>query len=124
MWSVLPHSICSANRSQIWYDLYAQNDLILRPILFGTVGLHGGSIGDLHMIQSPQYHNWVANSTGNVTSFFLRKDLIDTPRDVIFYNLDLNSVSSSSNAAKNTDGVRLILSSAPQKSLPIGLLTH
>lgn len=72
---------------QVWYDLYAQNDLILRPILFGTIGLHGGSIGDLNFIQSPEYFNFVANSS-----------------DVIFYNLNMSAMSQSKNAAKNTDG--------------------
>ena len=72
---------------QVWYDLYAQNDLILRPILFGTIGLHGGSVGDLNFIQSPEYFNFVANSS-----------------DVIFYNLRMSAVSQSNNIAKNTDG--------------------
>lgn len=72
---------------QVWYDLYAQNDLILRPILFGTIGLHGGSIGGLHFTQSPQYFNFVANSS-----------------DVVYYNLNMTAASYSNNTAKNTDG--------------------
>jgi galacturan 1,4-alpha-galacturonidase len=78
---------------QVWYDLYAQNDLILRPVLFGTIGLHGGSIGDLHFIQSPEYFNFVANST-----------------DVVFYNLNLTAASHSNNTAKNTDGTSFLIS--------------
>src|SRR5579871_2557234 len=80
---------------QVWYDLYAQNNLILRPILFGTIGLRGGSIGNLNFIQSPQYFNFVANSS-----------------DVIFYNLKMSAASKSKNVAKNTDGwdtVRLFI---------------
>ena len=40
---------------QIWYDLYAKNEYILRPILFGTVGLHGGIISELRLRYSPQW---------------------------------------------------------------------
>jgi len=72
---------------QAWYDLYAQNNLILRPILFGTIGLHGGSIADLNLRYSPQWYNLVANST-----------------DVIFSNITISGYSSSKNVAKNTDG--------------------
>ena len=72
---------------QIWYDLYASNIYILRPVLFGTVGLHGGSISDLNLIYSPEYYNWVANST-----------------DVVFSNVFITGFSKSTNVAKNTDG--------------------
>ena len=72
---------------QIWYDLYAVNIYILRPILFGTVGLHGGSIADLYLRYSPQYYNWVANST-----------------DVVFQDINISGYSKSAALAKNTDG--------------------
>ena len=72
---------------QVWYDLYAQNIYILRPVLFGTVGLHGGSIANLNLRYSPQYYNWVANST-----------------DVVFSNISISGLSQSNNTAKNTDG--------------------
>ena len=72
---------------QVWYDLYAQNNLILRPILFGTIGLHGGFIGDLNLVYSPQYYNLVANSS-----------------DVVFSNIFVTGYSKSNNTAKNTDG--------------------
>ena len=72
---------------QIWYDLYAEDIYILRPILFGTIGLHGGSISNLKFRYSPQYYNFVANST-----------------DVIFSDIDISGFSGSKNVAKNTDG--------------------
>jgi galacturan 1,4-alpha-galacturonidase len=72
---------------QVWYDLYASNALILRPILFGTIGLKGGSISDLNLRYSPQYYNFVANSS-----------------DVIFSNITISGYSKSKNTAKNTDG--------------------
>ena len=72
---------------QIWYDLYASNIYILRPILFGTIGLKGGSISDLNLLFSPQYYNFVANSS-----------------DVVFSNISISGASVSANVAKNTDG--------------------
>jgi galacturan 1,4-alpha-galacturonidase len=72
---------------QVWYDLYAKDIYILRPILFGTIGLHGGRIEDLKFRYSPQWYNLVANST-----------------DVVFSNIDIEGGSVSKNLAKNTDG--------------------
>ncbi|KAK4543344.1 Exopolygalacturonase X-1 [Oleoguttula mirabilis] len=72
---------------QIWYDLYAANIYILRPVLFGTVGLNSGSISDLYFRYSPQYYNWVANST-----------------DVVFQDINISGFTQSNNTAKNTDG--------------------
>lgn len=72
---------------QAWYDLYAKDIYILRPILFGTIGLQGGSIEDLKLRYSPQWYNLVANSS-----------------DVVFSNIDIAGGSVSKNPAKNTDG--------------------
>lgn len=72
---------------QVWYDLYASDIYILRPILFGTIGLHGGSISNLNLRYSPQYYNFVANSS-----------------DVVFSDITISGYSASSNVAKNTDG--------------------
>ncbi|KAK3309730.1 polygalacturonase precursor [Chaetomium strumarium] len=72
---------------QVWYDLYAADIYILRPILFGTIGLKGGVISDLNLRYSPQWYNLVANSSG-----------------VIFDNINIAGGSKSSNPAKNTDG--------------------
>ncbi|KAF1930471.1 glycoside hydrolase family 28 protein [Didymella exigua CBS 183.55] len=72
---------------QVWYDLYAKNIYILRPILFGVIGLKGGSIEDLKLRYSPQWYNLIANST-----------------DVVYSNIDIFGGSTSSNVAKNTDG--------------------
>ncbi|KAL2007439.1 hypothetical protein VTN00DRAFT_8877 [Thermoascus crustaceus] len=72
---------------QVWYDLYAKDKLILRPILMGIIGLHGGTIGPLKLRYSPQWYHLVANSS-----------------DVLFDGIDISGYSSSSNEAKNTDG--------------------
>jgi galacturan 1,4-alpha-galacturonidase len=72
---------------QVWYDLYAEDPLILRPILFGVIGLHGGTIGPLKLRYSPQWYQLVANSS-----------------DVLFDGIDISGYSKSENEAKNTDG--------------------
>ncbi|KAF2138356.1 glycoside hydrolase family 28 protein, partial [Aplosporella prunicola CBS 121167] len=72
---------------QVWYDLYAEDIYILRPILFGTIGLKGGSISDLKLRYSPQWYNLVVNSS-----------------DVVFTNIDIAGDSNNDNPAKNTDG--------------------
>jgi polygalacturonase len=78
---------------QAWYDLYASDPYTLRPILFGTIDLHGGTIEDINLRYSPQWYNLVANST-----------------DVVFSNITISGESVSSNTAKNTDGcVRSLL---------------
>ncbi|KAE8146771.1 putative exopolygalacturonase X [Aspergillus avenaceus] len=72
---------------QVWYDLFAEDKLILRPILVGIIGLHGGTIGPLKLRYSPQWYQLVANSS-----------------DVLFDGIDVWGYSSSENEAKNTDG--------------------
>ena len=72
---------------QAWYDLYARDIYILRPVLFGTIGLRGGSVSHLSLVDSPQYYNFVANSS-----------------DVLLSNIAISGASRSNNTAKNTDG--------------------
>lgn len=72
---------------QAWYDLYAQNIYILRPILIGIVGLKSSTIGPLTLRYSPQYYHWVVNSS-----------------NVLFTGIDIRGDSTSRNPAKNTDG--------------------
>ncbi|OQE25782.1 hypothetical protein PENFLA_c008G02271 [Penicillium flavigenum] len=72
---------------QVWYDLYAEDPLILRPILVGIIGLNGGTIGPLNLRYSPQWYQFVANSS-----------------NVLFDGINISGYSSSENEAKNTDG--------------------
>lgn len=72
---------------QVWYDLYAEDALILRPILVGIIGLNGGTIGPLKLRYSPQWYHFVANSS-----------------NVLFEGIDISGYSTSKNTAKNTDG--------------------
>jgi galacturan 1,4-alpha-galacturonidase len=72
---------------QVWYDLYAKDIYILRPILFGVTGIKQGSISNLVLRYSPQYYNWVSNSSS-----------------VTFDNINIAGGSQSKSPAKNTDG--------------------
>ncbi|CAE7030548.1 Exopolygalacturonase [Pyrenophora teres f. teres] len=72
---------------QAWYDLYAKDIYILRPILFGLIGAENAKISDLKFRYSPQWYTLVANSS-----------------NVVFSNIDIFGDSTSKNPAKNTDG--------------------
>lgn len=74
-------------QGQAWYDLYAENIYIYRPIILGVVGLHNGTIRDLNLRYSPQYYQFIANST-----------------NVVFDNMTISGGSNNGNPAKNTDG--------------------
>ncbi|KAJ5887750.1 exopolygalacturonase X [Penicillium taxi] len=79
---------------QVWYDLYAEDALILRPILVGIIGLNGGTIGPLKLRYSPQWYQIVANSS-----------------NLLFEGIDISGYSTSNHTAKNTDGWDLYRSS-------------
>lgn len=70
---------------QVWYDLFAKDIYILRPILLAIVGLDSGSVSDLKMRYSPQWYNVIINST-----------------DVVYDNIDIAGGSTSGNKASNT----------------------
>ncbi|KAM0326697.1 hypothetical protein ACHAQA_006568 [Verticillium albo-atrum] len=72
---------------QVWWDAFAANSSILRPILFVLDGLHGGSVTGLNMRNPPNWFNLIANSS-----------------DIIVSDIDLKVKSISKNIAKNTDG--------------------
>lgn len=72
---------------QAWYDLYAKDIYTLRPVLVGIDGLKNSILTDLNLRYSPQYYNFIANST-----------------NVVYDNINILGGSSSENLAKNTDG--------------------
>ncbi|KAL2813358.1 Exopolygalacturonase X-2 [Aspergillus granulosus] len=72
---------------QTWYDEYAINGTITRPILFITDGWHGGSITGLKLRHSPNWHNLIANSS-----------------DLLISDMDIFSRSFSDAWASNLDG--------------------
>lgn len=72
---------------QAWWDAYASNKALKRPVLFAVVGLQGGSVSGIKQRNAPFWHNIVANSS-----------------DVVYSGLDLFSTSNNGNFEKNTDG--------------------
>jgi len=72
---------------QAWYDLYAANSSTLRPVMFGILGLHNSRFGPLNLLNSPEYYHFVANSSG-----------------IVFDSININTYSTSSHGAANTDG--------------------
>ena len=61
------------------------NTSLARPILFGIMGLKGGSVANINMINPPNWFQFVANSS-----------------DLIFDNLNLTAKSLTKNPAKNS----------------------
>ncbi|KAK3705893.1 hypothetical protein LTR37_013046 [Vermiconidia calcicola] len=65
------------DNGQLWYDLYAKDIYTLRPILFGIIGLDGGSVSNLRLRYSPQWFvslqyshsNTVVNNGDDCVSF-------------------------------------------------------
>ena len=78
---------------QPWWDLFYTNKTVKRPILFATVGLHGGSVSDLSLNNSPFWTNIVANSS-----------------DVVFTDIKIRAISHTFSFEKNTDGWDIIQS--------------
>ncbi|KAI9648536.1 hypothetical protein NHQ30_003171 [Ciborinia camelliae] len=72
---------------QVWYDLYAEDIYTLRPVLFGIDGLKDSILTDINLRYSPQYYNFIANSS-----------------NVIYNNITILGGSTSTHLAKNTDG--------------------
>ncbi|KAM0813002.1 putative exopolygalacturonase X [Seiridium cardinale] len=71
---------------QAWWEAFASNASLLRPILFVTDGLESGSITGLNLVNSPNWFNLIANTT-----------------DVLISDITIN-VHAVDVAAKNTDG--------------------
>ncbi|CAO2652054.1 Nn.00g003370.m01.CDS01 [Neocucurbitaria sp. VM-36] len=72
---------------QPWWEAYAKNKTVKRPILFTIDGITGGSVSDIRLYNSPMWHNFIANST-----------------NVVYSNLDIFSTSNNEYFEKNTDG--------------------
>ncbi|KAG6000334.1 hypothetical protein E4U21_005564 [Claviceps maximensis] len=72
---------------QVWYDAFAKDSMIRRPVLFVLDGLRGGSVTGLKMQNPPFWFNLIANSS-----------------DVLVSDIQLAVKSTSNHIAKNTDG--------------------
>lgn len=72
---------------QKWWDWYPEHKKDRRPVLLMTDDMHGGTISDISLNNSPMWTNFVANST-----------------DVTFTNISIWAVSNNEFFEKNTDG--------------------
>ncbi|KAG5939101.1 hypothetical protein E4U59_003315 [Claviceps monticola] len=72
---------------QAWYDAFAKNSMLQRPVLFVLDGLKGGSVTGLKMQNPPFWFNLIANSS-----------------DILVSDVNLTVKSTSNSTAKNTDG--------------------
>jgi galacturan 1,4-alpha-galacturonidase len=72
---------------QIWWDTFVTNATLLRPIILTVFQAKNVLIENIHMINSPEWHN-----------------LVNEGQNIVYNNINLNSVSTSANQASNTDG--------------------
>ncbi|KAI0476390.1 polygalacturonase [Xylariaceae sp. FL0804] len=73
---------------QVWWEAFAANDSLLRPVSLTLDGLHGGTVSGLRMVKPPSWFNFIANSS-----------------DVIVSDMDLVARSSDADVpVKNSDG--------------------
>jgi galacturan 1,4-alpha-galacturonidase len=70
---------------QVWYDLFAKNSTIARPVLFAMVGMHHASMSNINMINPPNWFNWISDSS-----------------DLIISDVALTAQSSNQNPVKNS----------------------
>ncbi|KAG7451641.1 glycoside hydrolase family 28 protein [Guyanagaster necrorhizus] len=72
---------------QAWYDAFASNSSLLRPIILTVYQAKNALVEDIHMVNSPMWFNLVYESN-NVT----------------YSNINITAVSTSKNTIANTDG--------------------
>lgn len=70
---------------QIWWDRMVTNTSLARPILLGIMGLKGGSVSNIKLINPPNWFQFVANSS-----------------DLIFDSMNLTAASITANLPKNS----------------------
>ncbi|GFZ44874.1 Exopolygalacturonase [Saitozyma sp. JCM 24511] len=80
---------------QAWYDAFATNPAVIRPVLVGIDGLKNSIISNINLRYSPSWYHVVANAT-----------------NVVFDTMTISGKSTSKNIAKNTDGWDTFRSSA------------
>jgi galacturan 1,4-alpha-galacturonidase len=70
---------------QTWYDLFAKNSTIARPLLFVQLGMQHASMSNIHMKNPPNWFNFISNSS-----------------DIIVSNMTLTAYTTNSNPVKNS----------------------
>ncbi|QSZ31235.1 hypothetical protein DSL72_000798 [Monilinia vaccinii-corymbosi] len=79
---------------QPWWDAFAKDKSLGRPILFVMNGVNGGSMSNLNMKSPPDWFNFITGS-----------------QDVLVSGMTLTAVTNNSNPVKNSDGWDTYLSS-------------
>ncbi|KAI0087084.1 glycoside hydrolase family 28 protein [Irpex rosettiformis] len=74
-------------QGQAWYDAFAKNSSLTRPILLTIYQANNVTVENIHMINSPEWVN-----------------LVNEGENVTYKNITISAVSTSKNQAKNTDG--------------------
>ncbi|TFK44960.1 glycoside hydrolase family 28 protein [Crucibulum laeve] len=72
---------------QPWYDAFAGNSTLLRPIILTVFQATDVLIENINMINSPEWHN-----------------LVNEGKNVVYNKINIHAVSNSSHFASNTDG--------------------
>lgn len=72
---------------QVWYDAFATNSTLLRPILLTIYQATDVAIKNITMINSPEWFNFVNEG-----------------KNVVYDGVNISALSTSNNLAKNTDG--------------------
>ncbi|PSR73357.1 hypothetical protein PHLCEN_2v10792 [Hermanssonia centrifuga] len=74
-------------QGQAWYDAFAKNSSLARPITLTLYQAKNVTVENLHMINSPEWVN-----------------LVNEGEQIVYRNLNISAVSTSENGAANTDG--------------------
>ncbi|PFH52184.1 glycoside hydrolase family 28 protein [Amanita thiersii Skay4041] len=72
---------------QVWWDTFATNSSLLRPITLTIFQATNVRVENIQMINGPEWHN-----------------LINEGQNILYNNISIHAVSSSSHFAANTDG--------------------
>ncbi|KAG4414921.1 hypothetical protein IFR04_011944 [Cadophora malorum] len=72
---------------QVWYDLFAKNSTIQRPLLFATIGMHHASMSHINIKNPPNWFDFISESS-----------------DIIISDMFLSATSNNTNPVKNSDG--------------------
>ncbi|KAF9478122.1 glycoside hydrolase family 28 protein [Pholiota conissans] len=72
---------------QLWWDTFASNSSLLRPITLTIFEAENVLVENIHMLNSPEWNN-----------------LVNEGKNVVYNNINIHAVSNSSHNAANTDG--------------------
>ncbi|KDR75607.1 hypothetical protein GALMADRAFT_140236 [Galerina marginata CBS 339.88] len=79
---------------QLWWDTFSTNSSLLRPITLTVFQAKNVLVENIHMINSPEWHN-----------------LVNEGQNIVYNNINIHAVSNSTHGAANTDGWNVYRSS-------------